>query len=96
MKENQNNHTYKVLVLTTKGCEACNTIKHLVEQGVSLSSKEIEIEFKDISECDKKWIKQNKVEDFPTTFLIKDNIIRFRFTGTRPAIIIARWIDVQL
>lgn len=86
----------KILVITTKGCESCYKLDKLINEALSITKKEVEYIKQDVSEVDKNFIKQHKIEDFPTTFLIKNGIIKFKFTGTRPAIVIARWIDVQL
>ena len=95
----ENPHLIKnktLYTITTKGCESCYKLEKLINEALELTNKKIEYINQDVSEIDKKWLKQNKVEDFPTTFLIKDDIIRYKFVGTRPAIVIARWIDVHL
>ena len=94
--ENQNLKNNTLYVITTKGCESCYRLDKLINEALDLTSKEVNYVKEDVSEVDKKWLKQNGVDDFPTTFFIKNNIIRHKFVGTRPAIVIARWIDVHL
>ena len=89
--ENQN----KVLLITTKGCAGCTILRKLINEAISMYRGTITFEEKDLSECDKKFIKQNKITDFPTTFLIKSDIIRFKFIGTKPSIVIHRWFEVH-
>ncbi|MBO7692994.1 MAG: hypothetical protein J6Y28_09800 [Acholeplasmatales bacterium] len=86
----------KIYTITTEGCESCYRLEKLINAALGLTKKEVEVVFEDVKSVDKNWLKRNNVTDFPTTFLIKDNSIKFKFIGTRPAIIIARWIDVRL
>ena len=34
--------------------------------------------------------------DFPTVFLIQNDVVKFSFTGTRPVVVIVQWIRVHL
>ena len=86
----------KIYTVTTKGCESCYRLEKLINEALSLTKKEVEVVSEDVKSVNKNWLKRNNVTDFPTTFLIKDNSIKFKFIGTRPSIIIARWIDVWL
>lgn len=92
IKEKEN----KILIITTKGCEGCAILSKLIKEAIDTSGINIVFEQKDFTEIDKKFIKQNRVIDFPTTFLIQNKDIKFSFVGTRPAIVIARWIEVIL
>lgn len=86
----------KIFCITTKGCKSCYIVDKLIKEALSMSKKNPEYVNQDFTQVDKKWLRQNNVTDYPTTFLIKDDIIRYKFVGTRPAIVIARWIDVHL
>lgn len=86
----------KIFTITTKGCEGCATLDRLINEALNIAKKEVTYYRKDKSDVETKWLKENKVEDFPTTFLIKNGIIVRRFKGTMPAIVIARLIDVNL
>lgn len=84
-----------IFTITTKGCKGCSILNKLITEALGLTSKKVEYVTKDVSEVEKYWLRQNNVDDFPTTFLMRGNNIKFKFTGTRPAIVIARWIDVN-
>lgn len=87
----------KIEVITTEGCHSCEIIKKLIDEAIKLSKVNIdEIIYKDYKEYNKNWLKQNKITDFPTILLIKDNSIKFKFSGTRPVIVIARWLDINI
>lgn len=81
--------------MTTKGCEGCKIINDLIKQTL-LNYEDIEYEVKDKSEVSDKLLKANYVNDFPATFLIRNDEIKFVFVGTRPVPVIARYIDVNL
>ena len=66
----------KILLITTKHCEACNIAEKNIKQAMSQSSKKITLEVKDIAEMDKKFLKDNKITDFPTVVYIKDDVIK--------------------
>lgn len=85
---------YKILIITTKGCEACSILRDNVKQAISAHSLDIELETKDRSECDKKWLTTNRVHDFPAIFLIQNDIIRYKYIGSMPPIVILRWCDI--
>lgn len=92
----ETNNENVLYTITTKGCQSCNILDKLVNEALKLTKREVEYIKQDVSEVNKTWIKKNNIEDFPTTFLIKNGNIKFKFTGTWPSIVIARWIDVQL
>jgi len=103
MKQENNNilsnpldHYSQIYSITTKGCEGCATLNKLIEEALTLTSKKVDYTKQDFTEVDKKWLRQHNVYDYPTTFLIKDDVIKYKFIGTRPAIVIARWIDIHL
>ena len=94
--EKKKNNINKVLLITTKGCEGCSILKRLIPEAISMTNVLIEsFEIKDVSEIDKSFLKINKVKDFPTTFLIQNDKVKFSFKSTRPAIVIARFIEVH-
>ena len=86
----------QIYSITTKGCESCTTLDRLINEALSLTSKKVIYTKQDFTQVNKKWLKQHGVYDYPTTFLIKDDVVKYKFVGTRPAIVIARWIDVHL
>lgn len=86
----------KILIVIVPHCENCYIIQKNLNKALSLISKSIAVETKDYDTIDKNWLKTHRVRDFPTVFLIRDNQVVFKFTGTRPAIVIARYIDEKL
>lgn len=94
MKQKMERTVNKVFIITTKGCEACNVLNNIMSEVIKASKVSFEFVTKDVSEVDKTWLKQNKVKDFPTTFLIQNDSIRHSFVGTLPFIVILRYINV--
>lgn len=84
----------EVLIITTKGCEACNILKNIMAAVTKCSKVQFELNLKDVSEVNKLWLKRNKVTDFPTTFLMQNDIIKHSFVGTLPSVVILRYINV--
>lgn len=72
----------KVIYLgTTEGCVACSYQERLLETALKEHNNVI------LKVCNYEelpnWIKINiKLSDFPITILIKNNIIKYHFTGT--------------
>ena len=85
----------RILLVTTKGCAACLIMNRLLNQAIEESHKSIALEVKDIKKVDTMFLRDNKVTDFPTTFFIKDGVVKFRYTGTNPVTVIHRWIDIH-
>lgn len=85
----------KILLITTKNCEACNIAEKNIKQAMAQSSKKITLEVKDIKEIDKKFLKDKKITDFPTTLYIINDVIKFKCTGTYPSVMFLRWIDIH-
>lgn len=92
MKENQIN---KVILITTKGCAGCAIIRKLINEAIEMYRGKIDFEEKDISEVEKAFIRQHNITDFPTTVLVKNHNVVFKFSGTKPSIIIHRWFKVN-
>ena len=69
----------KIYLITTKGCEACSIMKNIL---IDIFNKD-DIKIIDIADVPN-WIKINvKLTDFPTTILVKDNVIKYHFSGTK-------------
>lgn len=86
----------KILLITTKGCAGCTIVKKLIEQAIEGSGIDVSFEQKDFTDLDKKTIKKYRIKDFPTVFLIQNDVVKFSFTGTRPVVVIVQWIRVHL
>ena len=85
----------KILLITTKGCEGCSIRDKSIKQALDYTSKTIEYVVKDITELTKEEKSKLKTYDFPTTLFYKNNRITRREVGTRPYIVVVRWIDVD-
>ena len=85
----------KIVLVTTKGCESCNIMHKSIKQALECTSKKIEYVTKDVMELTKEEKSKLKTYDFPTTLFYKNNRITRREVGTRPYIVVVRWIDVD-
>ena len=85
----------KIVLITTKYCEGCNIMHKSIKQALTCTSKKIEYVVKDISELTKEEKSKVKLCDFPTTLFYKDARLVRKEVGTRPYIVVVRWIDVD-
>ena len=85
----------KIILVTTKGCEGCNIMHKSIKQALECTSKKIEYVVKDITELTKEEKSKLITSDFPTTIFYKNNRITRKEIGTRPYIVVVRWIDVD-
>ena len=83
----------KIILITTKGCEACHIAKQHLDSAIFQSSKEITREVKDRDEA-KELVKQNRIKDFPAILYVVDDIIKYKVVGTFPTTVYLRWIDM--
>lgn len=68
-------------LITTEGCQGCKIMKNILDEHFS----DIKLRVQDIRFVPL-WIKTNvKLDDFPTLLFIKDDIIRYHFSGTKSA-----------
>lgn len=84
----------KILILTTKGCEACDIAIRNVDIATTQVSKEIQIEIKDWHEEKREFIVKHKIKDFPTVIYFVDNKFVCKSSGTYPSAVYLRWIDM--
>ena len=85
----------KIILVTTKGCEGCNIMHKSIKQALECTSKKIEYVTKDVMELTKEEKSKLKFHDFPTTLFYKDARLVRKEVGTRPYIVVVRWIDVD-
>ena len=85
----------KIVLVTTKGCEGCNIMHKSIKQALDCTSKKIEYVVKDVTELTKEEKSKLTTYDFPTTLFYKNDRITRREVGTRPYIVVVRWIDVD-
>ena len=68
-------------LITTEGCQGCKIMKDILDNDFS----NIKIRVQDVRFVPL-WIKTNiKLTDFPTLVFIKDDVIRYHFSGTKSA-----------
>ena len=83
----------KILLIKTEGCESCEIVEHNINNIInSFKQCNCVLEVIDKNDCDKVFLKQNKITDFPTVIFYKDDIIKFKFVGNYPIIVIIQWI----
>ena len=87
-----NQKNKKILLITTKGCEACKILNSLIQKAISEYDSNIEYSIKDKDEIDIKFLKEHHINDFPTTIFYQDNIIVFIFIGTKPIAMIKKYM----
>lgn len=87
----------KILIITTKGCVACEVEEKNVADAIkTVKRKNIIKESKDWKSVDRTLLKNLKVKDYPTTiFMINDNCV-FKCVGSYPVAVLVRWIDLYL
>lgn len=85
---------YKILILTTRGCEGCSIAKRNIELAISQTSTKIELECKDWKEEDSNFIKKHKIKDFPTAIYFVDDKVIHKAVGTYPSPVYLRWMDM--
>lgn len=85
----------KIVLITTKGCEGCNIMHKNIKQALENTSKKIEYITKDILDLTKAEKNKLKSYDFPTVLFVRNSRIVRKEIGTRPYIVVLRWIDVD-
>ena len=85
----------EIILITTEGCQGCEIMSTSIRQAISLTKKD-DICFKkyDIKDY-KNSVKDLKLSDFPTTIFKRDGKVTRKEIGTRPYIVILRWIDID-
>ena len=85
---------YKIVIITTEGCEACEIAKRNVDIAMSQATTEIMIQVNDWHKVSKDLIVKNKVKDFPTVLYIIDDKVIHKAVGSYPSAVYLRWIDM--
>lgn len=76
--------TNTITLFVTKGCEACNIAKNLLNTSIEKSKKSIELEVYDITD-DKPLSNIAKlylIDDFPTAIFVKNGMVVHKVIGT--------------
>lgn len=86
----------QIVLVTSEGCEACAIMRKNCVEAINETSKVIDFKEKDISEYSKHFLAKHNITDVPTTLLMNNGEVKYKYTGTRPKIVILRWTDVWL
>lgn len=85
----------EIILITTRGCQGCAIMKHSIEEALRFTKKEgIYFKYYDIAAADNT-IKRLQLHDFPTVIFKRDGRITRKEVGTRPYIVVLRWIDID-
>ena len=85
----------KVLLITTKGCEACRIMDNIIQLALDNYDSQVDYEIKDKDNIDIEFLKEKHIDDFPTTILYQDNRIVFMFVGTKPAEVVRKYMTIH-
>lgn len=85
----------KIVLITTEGCEGCNIMRRNIQSAVRHTSKEVEFKVVDQNDISSKIKRTIVLKDFPTTIFVKDENMVRKEVGTRPEIMVLRWIDID-
>ena len=83
----------KIIIITTKGCEACSIAINHVDVAIFQSSKDITKEVLN-REDSKELIKKYSLKDFPSILYVVDDKVQFKVVGSYPTAVFLRWIDM--
>ena len=85
---------YKIVIVTTKGCEACTIAEDNITAAVAQSSVDVDIILKDFHEFNSKEQKLYKLRDYPTVLYFNGDTLVCNSVGTYPVPVYIRWIDM--
>ena len=85
---------YKIVIVTTEGCEACNIAEDNITASVAQSSVDVDIIVKDFHKFNSKEQKLYKLRDYPTVLYFANDTLVYNSVGTYPVPVYIRWIDM--
>lgn len=81
-----------VYIITTYKCSACKCIEYILKE-IQKDNPTFDIKICDFSEVPE-FIKTNvPLGDYPTVVFIKDNVIKYRFKGTKSRLKVEQIIE---
>lgn len=86
----------KLLLIVTKGCEACKIANNLTKAAISNSNVDIVYEVTDVKQVSSALLKEVNVRDFPTTIMFKEGNVVDSYSGTKPISFIEKKIKLLL
>lgn len=85
----------KILLITTKGCEGCRILDRIIQKALDAYSKDVDYEIKDKDDIDIEFLKNEHIEDFPTTIFYQNDAIVYKFAGTKPVQTISKLMTMH-
>ncbi len=85
----------KIILITTKGCEGCSIMNRSIKEAIVQTNKPVYYETRDKKDLTNKELAKLKLNDFPTTLFYKDDKLVRKEVGSRPTIVVLRWIDID-
>lgn len=85
---------YKIVILTTFGCEGCNIAIENVRKAIKQCSKPITLEIKTREDVGRKYLKYHDITDFPAILFCVNDRIKYKVYGSKHPNMIIRWIDL--
>lgn len=85
---------YKIVLVTTEGCEACSIAEDNIFSAISQSSINIAFDIKDFHKFSRQEQKLYKLRDYPTVLYFADDNLVYSSVGTYPVPVYIRWIDM--
>ena len=84
----------EIILITTEGCEGCAIMRRAIKQALSITKVD-DISFKEYDFREDTLFKKMELKDFPTVIFKSDGKILRKEVGTRPYIVVLRWIDID-
>ena len=89
----------EILLITTKGCEGCSIMRASIKKALASTKKEgicfHEIDVERLREENRILYNELNLRDFPTVIFKRNGLITRKEVGTRPYIVVLRWIDID-
>ena len=83
----------RIVLVVLSDCESCHIVEKKLRDCIKTFKKsDIKFEVKVRENCNKSFLKINRINDFPTALFYKDTNIVFKFTGNYPSIVITQWL----
>lgn len=84
MKMMSKTHHLRILIITTKGCIACDILKRNLINAIQDNDYDVDVKTEDFSEVDKSVITKNNITDFPTMLIYDNGKVVFTCVGSAP------------
>ena len=87
---------YKIYIITTEGCHACEIQVKNVKKALEETDRKIELEVRDFKEMPKDFLSEHFITDYPSTVMLINGKVRCVNVGTTSVNNIKEQIDVYL